>query len=48
VLQIELVDAPVRLSARAPLMAIIVPEKVSRYHTAARRFRDSRERHEVT
>jgi hypothetical protein len=48
VLQIELVDAPGRLSARAPLMPIIVPEKVSRYHTAARRFRDSRERHEVS
>jgi len=47
VLQIELVDAPGRLSARAPLMPNIVPEKVSRYHTAARRFRDSRERHEV-
>jgi hypothetical protein len=30
VLQIELVDAPGRLSARAPLMPIIVPEKVSR------------------
>jgi len=28
-------------------MPNIVPEKVSRYHTAARRFRDSRERHEV-
>jgi hypothetical protein len=29
-------------------MPIIVPEKVSRYHAAARRVRESRERHEVS
>jgi hypothetical protein len=47
-LQIELVDAPGHLGGRAELIPIVVPEKVGRYHAAARQFRDRTERHEVS
>jgi hypothetical protein len=47
-LQIELVDSPEHLGGRAELVQITVPEKVGRYHAAARQFRDRSERHEVS
>jgi hypothetical protein len=48
-LEIELVDAPPgHLGGRPELVPIIVPEKVGRYHVAARQFRDRTERHEVS
>jgi hypothetical protein len=47
-LEIELVDAPDRLSPQAELSPVRVPEKVGRYHAAARQFRDLTQRHEVS
>jgi hypothetical protein len=47
-LEIELVDAPGHAGGRAELVPISVPEKVGRYHPAARQFRGFSERHEVS
>jgi hypothetical protein len=46
-LEIRLPDAPGD-PGRAELVDIEIPEKVSRYHEAARRFRDEKARHEVS
>jgi hypothetical protein len=46
-LEIRLVDAPERAAA-AELVPVPVPERVARYHSAAREFRESSERHEVS
>lgn len=46
--ELELVDDPGYTGGRAELVPIIVPEKVPRYHEAARQFRDRTERHEVS
>jgi hypothetical protein len=47
-LEIQLVEAPGHLVSRAQLVPLIVPKRVSRYHAAAREFRDRSERHEVS
>jgi hypothetical protein len=46
-LEIRLVDAP-DMAEPVELAAVEVPEKVARYHPAARQFRDLTERHEVS
>jgi hypothetical protein len=46
-LEIRLVDAPAD-AAPSELVPVVVPEKVPRYHVAARAFRDRSERHEVS
>ena len=46
-LEIKLLDAPGNLG-RAELVEISVPEKVARYHSTARRFRDDKTNHEVS
>lgn len=46
-LEIELVDAPGRAPHREPEQ-IVVPERVGRYHSAARAFREASERHEIS
>lgn len=46
-LEIKLVDAP-DCDARVDLVPVVVPRRVSRYHAAARQFRDRAERHEVS
>lgn len=45
-LEIELLDAPGL--GEAELVEVPVPERVTRYHPAARRFREAKERHEVS
>ena len=45
-LEIELVDAPGL--GEAELVEVPVPERVTRYHPAAKRFREAKERHEVS
>jgi hypothetical protein len=45
-LEIELVDAPGL--GEAKLVEVEVPERVSRYHPAAKRFRDGKKSHEVS
>jgi hypothetical protein len=47
-LEIELVDAPDRQGDRGELSPVSVPEKIGRYHAAARQFRDLTQRHEVS
>jgi hypothetical protein len=47
-LEIELADAPDRVSGRADLLPVRVPERVGRFHAAARQFRDLTQRHEVS
>ena len=47
-LEITLVDAPFGATAPKELTPVPVPQKVSRYHEAARRFRDRNDRHEVS
>jgi hypothetical protein len=48
-LELRLVDAPEEeTDAARRLVPVNVPEKVSRYHSAARAFRDRTERHEVS
>jgi hypothetical protein len=47
-LEIRLVDAPGRSYKRAELVQVSVPERVARYHSAARQFRKCSERHEVS
>jgi hypothetical protein len=47
-LEITLVDAPFGSTAPKELTPVPVPQKVGRYHEAARRFRDRNERHEVS
>jgi hypothetical protein len=46
-LEIRLVDVPEKIG-RAELVEVIVPEKVTRYHPVAKRFREDRDRHEVS
>lgn len=46
-LEIRLSDAPGNLG-RAELVEIEIPEKISRYHEAARSFRDDKAEHEVS
>jgi len=47
-LEIELVDAPLGATPPKELTLVPIPENVARYHVAARRFRDGKERHEVS
>jgi hypothetical protein len=47
-LRIELIDAPDDARDFEPPQPIEIPEKIARYHPAARQFRDLRERHEVS
>jgi hypothetical protein len=47
-LEIRLVDAPGYSGGRAELTTVTVPEKVVRYHPAARHFRDRPDDHEVS
>jgi hypothetical protein len=47
-LELRLVDAPGRRYGRGELAPVTVPEKVGRYHPAARTFRASAEQHEVS
>jgi hypothetical protein len=47
-LEVRLVDAPGRSYDRAELAPVTVPERVGRYHPAARQFRECSERHEVS
>ena len=47
-LEITLVDSPFGALAAAELTPVPIPEKVGRYHAAARQFRDRRDRHEVS
>lgn len=47
-LELKLVDAPDRVTARAELLPVSVPEKISRYHAAARAFRDRKSDQEVS
>jgi hypothetical protein len=46
-LEIRLVDSPGKIG-RVELDEVIVPEKVTRYHLAAKRLREDRERQEVS
>lgn len=46
-LEIRLLDASEKVS-RAELVEVTVPEKVTRYHPAAKSFREDRDRHEVS
>lgn len=46
-LEIRLLDAPGTIG-RAGLREIVVPQKVARYHEAARRYRDSTANHQVS
>jgi hypothetical protein len=47
-LEIELVDTPGYSVSRAELVPVRVPERVGRFHAAAREFRRRAERHEVS
>jgi hypothetical protein len=47
-LEIALVDAPGRSYGRPELAPVPVPERIGRYHAAAREFRERSERHEVS
>jgi hypothetical protein len=47
-LEIALIDAPGRTYRRPELVPVPVPERVGRYHPAAREFRERPERHEVS
>lgn len=47
-LELELVDAPGQLVSRAELAPVDVPERVGRFHAAARQFRERTDRHEVS
>jgi hypothetical protein len=47
-LELRLVDAPGRRYVRGELTPVPVPEKVGRYHAAARAFRTAAEHHQVS
>jgi hypothetical protein len=47
-IQVALEDAPGYVGGRLEVTPVAVPAKVGRYHSAARAFRDRRERHEVS
>lgn len=47
-LEISLVDAPGRTNRRQDVASVAVPQRVGRYHQAARQFRELRDRHEVS
>ena len=45
-IKIQLVDAP--MASRVELAPVVIPERIGRYHKAAREFRDRSDRHEVS
>ena len=47
-LEIRLEDAPHRVGGRPDLVPVEVPERIGRYHAAARQFRDLSAQHEVS
>ena len=47
-LEIRLEDAPGRSNSRPPVDPVPVADRIGRYHKAARAFRESSERHEVS
>lgn len=48
-LELRLIDATTEAGEEAdPLVPLEIPERVGRYHPAARRFRDAKARHEVS